>query len=294
MRDGFLKIRSVPVLAALFALIAVALPLGCGAPARKPSDVGDMFMREPAKLQEVATRLCDALAASTESPSLRSVKLSASNCRAVDQKTQELSKTKELDFVKIDQRRMQTIEGNRASDPNGVLFVQTRGQVWLNHSMIRLAQKLVHAIRDAEENGTSAILPNLNASAREGDVVRLEFKELKKTTLDASGTRLSSAVELTGRGAVSLNNVITTEGRIFDDSIALEINTREDAPFETSLLQRLNAVVLIIPYGNDVYVDMVIELRLHSIGVDKLVSEQVTAALSTGVKAGLDALIKLD
>ena len=253
-----------------------------------------MFLREPEKLREVAGRLCDALGASAEAPSLRSVKLSASDCRAVDQKPQDLSQTKELDFVKIDQKHMQVIDGNRVSDPSGLLYVQTRGQVWLNRSMMHLAQKLIRAIRDAEANGTSAILPNLNASVRDSDVVHLEFKEIKKTTLDETGTRLSSAVELTGRGAVTINNVITTEGRIFDDSIALEINTREDAPFETSLLQRLNAVVMIIPYNNDVYVDMVIELRLHSLGVDKLVSEQVTSALSTGVKAGLDALIKLD
>lgn len=279
-----------------FALpVAVGLlAFGCGAPARKPSDVGDMFQREPQKLREVAAKLCDSLASATGAPSLRSVKLSASDCGAVDQKTQELSQTSELDFVKIDEKRLRSLESGPASDPTGVLFVQTRGQVWLNHSMLRLAQKLIGAIRDAEANGTSAILPNLNASAKDDSIVKLEFKELKKTTLDETATRLSSAVELNGRGAVTINNVITTEGRIFDDSIALEINTREDAPFEKSLLQRLNAVVLIIPYGNDVYVDMVIELRIHSLGVDKLVSEQVSAALSTGVKAGLDALIKLD
>ncbi len=291
MRAWLVKIRWALAPAALLVL---ALPFGCGAPSRKPSDVGDMFLREPEKLREVAGRLCDALGASAEAPSLRSVKLSASDCRAVDQKPQDLSQTKELDFVKIDQKHMQVIDGNRVSDPSGLLYVQTRGQVWLNRSMMHLAQKLIRAIRDAEANGTSAILPNLNASVRDSDVVHLEFKEIKKTTLDETGTRLSSAVELTGRGAVTINNVITTEGRIFDDSIALEINTREDAPFETSLLQRLNAVVMIIPYNNDVYVDMVIELRLHSLGVDKLVSEQVTSALSTGVKAGLDALIKLD
>ena|GEM_PF-1355928 len=291
MRRWCVKIRWVFAPAAFLAL---ALPFGCGAPTRKPSDVGDMFLLEPEKLREVAGRLCDALGASTEAPSLRSVKLSASDCRAVDQKAQDLSKTKELDFVKIDQKHMQVIDGNQVTDPNGLLYVQTRGQVWLNRSMMHLAQKLIHAIRDAEQNGTSAILPNLNASASESDVVRLEFKELKKTTLDQTGTRLSSAVELTGRGAVTINNVITTEGRIFDDSIALEINTREDAPFEKSLVQRLNAVVMIIPYNNDVYVDIVIELRLHSLGVDKLVSGQVTSALSAGVKAGLDALIKLD
>ncbi|NBQ54176.1 MAG: hypothetical protein EBU49_11440 [Proteobacteria bacterium] len=85
-----------------------------------------------------------------------------------------------------------------------------------------------------------------------------------------------------------------TEGRIFNDSIALEVNTREDSPFEKSLLKRMNAVVLIIPFGEDVYVDMVVDLHINSFGADRLVAEQVTYALAVGIKAGLDALIKLD
>ena len=272
-------------------LVAAAIPFGCGAPSKKPSDVVGMFTQEPQKLREVASSLCDLLAAATEAPSLSSVKLTSNQCRAVDEKPQELAQAKELEFVKIDEKKLQS---EQANDPNSVLFIQTRGQVWLNHSMLRLGQKLIRAIREAQENGTSAILPNMNASASQSDIVRLEFTEIKKTTLDETGTRLSSAIELKGRGAVTIQNVFVTEGKIFDDSIALEIKTREDSPFEKSLLKRMNAVVLIIPYGEDVYVDMVIDLRIHSLGVDRLVADQVTAALGAGVKAGLDALIKLD
>lgn len=272
-------------------LVAVAIPFGCGAPTKKASDVVGMFQREPQKIREVASGLCEQLADATEAPSLRSVKLTLAQCMAVDEKPQELSQSKELEFVKIDQKRFVSEQSN---DPNPVLYVQTRGQVWLNHSMLRLTQKLIRAIRDAEANGTSAILPNMNASAAESDILRLSFTEIQKTTLDDSGTRLNSSIELTGRGAVTIQNVFVTEGRIFNDSIALEVNTREDSPFEKSLLKRMNAVVLIIPFGDDVYVDMVVDLHINSFGADRLVAEQVTYALAVGIKAGLDALIKLD
>lgn len=275
-----------------FALLVVAaIPFGCGAPTKKASDVVGMFQREPQKLREVASGLCEQLANATEAPSLRSVKLTSAQCMAVDEKPQELSQSKELEFVKIDQKKLVSEQSN---DPNPVLYVQTRGQVWLNHSMLGLTQKLIRAIRDAEANGTSAILPNMNASAAESDILRLAFTEIQKTTLDDSGTRLNSAIELNGRGAVTIQNVFVTEGRIFNDSIALEVNTREDSPFEKSLLKRMNAVVLIIPFGEDVYVDMVVDLHINSFGADRLVAEQVTYALAVGIKAGLDALIKLD
>lgn len=272
-------------------LVAVAIPFGCGAPTKKASDVVGMFQREPQKIREVASGLCEQLADATEAPSLRLVKLTLAQCMAVDEKPQELSQSKELEFVKIDQKRFVSEQSN---DPNPVLYVQTRGQVWLNHSMLRLTQKLIRAIRDAEANGTSAILPNMNASAAESDILRLSFTEIQKTTLDDSGTRLNSSIELNGRGAVTIQNVFVTEGRIFNDSIALEVNTREDSPFEKSLLKRMNAVVLIIPFGDDVYVDMVVDLHINSFGADRLVAEQVTYALAVGIKAGLDALIKLD
>lgn len=272
-------------------LVSVAIPFGCGAPTKKASDVVGMFQREPQKIREVASGLCEQLADATEAPSLRSVKLTLAQCMAVDEKPQELSQSKELEFVKIDQKRFVSEQSN---DPNPVLYVQTRGQVWLNHSMLRLTQKLIRAIRDAEANGTSAILPNMNASAAESDILRLSFTEIQKTTLDDSGTRLNSSIELNGRGAVTIQNVFVTEGRIFNDSIALEVNTREDSPFEKSLLKRMNAVVLIIPFGDDVYVDMVVDLHINSFGADRLVAEQVTYALAVGIKAGLDALIKLD
>ncbi len=280
-------------------LVAAAIPFGCGAPSKKASDVIGMFQREPQKLREVAGGLCDQLAAATEAPSLRLVKLTLSQCMAVDEKSQELSQSKELDFVKIDQKKLVAEQfaqqsGQQSTDPSPVLYVQTRGQVWLNHSMLRLTQKLIRAIRDAEANGTSAILPNMNASAADSDILKLEFAEIKKTTLDESGTRLNSAIELSGRGAFTIQNVFVTEGKIFNDSIALEVNTREDSPFEKSLLKRMNGVVLIIPFGDDVYVDMVIDLHIHSFGADRLVAEHVSYALGVGIKAGLDALIKLD
>jgi hypothetical protein len=274
------------------ALVVVhAFLASCGAPSKKAGEVISLFKREPDKLQEVARGLCEQLANATEAPSLKSVKLSEQDCAAVGLRTQELTTASQLDFANIDEQRLRA--GESAGSP-GVLYVQTRGQVWLNQPMLALAQKLIRAIKDAQANGTSALLPNMNASAAESEVVKLDFREIQKTTLDETGKRLSAVVELNGRGAAQIHNVIVTEGRIFNDSIALEINTREDRAFEDSILQRLNAVVLIIPYGNDVYVDMVIDLRIHSLGIDRLMSDQISNALGTGVKAGLDALAKLE
>jgi len=172
--------------------------------------------------------------------------------------------------------------------------VQTRGQVWLNRPMLQVAQKLVSAARRAQETGDSVLLPNMNASAAESDVVHLSFKEIKKTEIDPTGKHISAVIELKGRGAVTIDNVIATEGRVFDESMAFEINTREDRPFEQSIFQRMNAVVLVIPDGNDVYVDMVLDLYIHSLGMDRLLTEQISQTLSTGVKATLEALTKLE
>ena len=66
-------------------LLAAAIPFGCGAPTKKASDVVGMFQREPQKLREVASGLCEQLADATEAPSLRSVKLTLAQCMAVDE-----------------------------------------------------------------------------------------------------------------------------------------------------------------------------------------------------------------
>ena len=118
-------------------LIAVAIPFGCGAPTKRPRDLIGMFKREPEKLRGIAASLCDQLAVATDGPSLRNVKLTADQCRAVGEKTQELSQARQLDFVKIDEKKLRSAQTN---DPNAVLYIQTRGQVWLNHSMLKLAQ----------------------------------------------------------------------------------------------------------------------------------------------------------
>lgn len=268
----------------------------CGAPSKRAGDVTQMFKRQPERLRQIASGLCDMLASSGQSPTLKHVKLNPVDCVKVDTNSRELDSAAALDFTNVDQKMFKPgtpSSGDTASGP-GVLYVQTRGQVWLNRPMLQLAQKLVSSARRAQETGDSVLLPNMNASAAESDVVKLSFKEIKKTEIDPTGRHISAVIELSGRGAVTINNVITTEGQVFDESMAFEINTREDRPFEQSIFQRMNAVVLVIPYGDDVYVDMVLDLYIHSLGVDRLLTEQISQTLSTGVKATLEALTKLE
>jgi hypothetical protein len=278
--------------AALFAVILTA----CGAPSQRAGDVVHLFKPQTEKLREVAANLCSQLASSDSAPSLKKVKLTEGDCLKVDVNSRELTSAAALDFTNVEQKILQTgsaAGGSTASGP-GVLYLQTRGQVWLNRPMLQLAQRLVAAAREAQATGGSSLLPNMNTSAAQNDIVKVSFKEIKKTEIDATGKHITAAVELTGKGVVAVNNVITTEGHIFDDSLAFEINSREDRTFEQSIFQRMNAIVLVIPYGNDVYIDMVMDLYVHSLGADKLLTEQISQTLSTSIKASLDALRKLE
>ncbi len=282
--------------AAFFLLSFIALGASCGAPTQRAGRVVNLFKPQPEKLREVAANLCSQLAAADSAPSLKRVKLSESDCGKVDINSRELTSSSALDFTNVEQKILQTgsaAGGATASGP-GILYLQTRGQVWLNRPMLQLAQKLIAAARQAQESGGSSLLPNMNASASQNEIVKVSFKEIKKTQIDETGKHISAAVELTGKGVVSVNNVIATEGQVFDDSLAFEINSSEDRTFEKSIFQRMNAIVLVIPYGNDVYVDMVIDLYVHSLGADKLLTEQISQTLSTSIKASLDALGKLE
>lgn len=277
-----------------------ALLTSCGAPTRRPSDVAGMFKRDTELLRDVAGRLCRDMAKSVEAPSLSVVRMSVAECAQVDENSQEFLRSDQLTFlqIKTDQLTPEPAtdglsDNNFGDGSDRVLYVQTRGQLWLNKSMMQLAQKMMSAFSSAQDNGTSALLPAINAAAAADPFVKMSFRELAATTVDMDAKKFTSRIEVSGAGLAKTKNVLVSKGMILEEAIAVEIASDGSPTFEESLLNRMNAVVMIIPFGNDVYVDMTMDLRIHSLGVDRLLAEQLSASLGTSVRATLNAVMAL-
>lgn len=293
----------VPAVRKIVILFVTAfLVSSCGAPTRRPADVAGMFKREAELLRDVAARLCRQLAASAEAPSLSTVKLTASQCAGVDEHSQEFSKGGQLKFVQIKTDQMildPDTPSNLNSDLAGgspserLLYVQTRGQLWLNKSMMQLAQKLMNNLGAPQTAGTSSLLQAINEAAATDPFVKMSFREVDAASVDIEAKKFTSRIEVSGSGLAKTRNVLVSKGMIYNDAIAVEIASEGAPSFEESLLNRMNAIVMIVPFGNDVYVDMTIDLRIHSLGVDRLVAEQLSASLGTSIRATLDAVMNL-
>jgi hypothetical protein len=55
----------------------------------------------------------------------------------------------------------------------------------------------------------------------------------------------------------------------------------------------VSVIALIKPYANDVYVDIVFDVNIHSIGFQDLLTDKISSALGSSMKSALDVLLKL-
>jgi len=276
---------------AVFLALSAGILSHCGARTKSASDVSKIFSKDNQSLGFLLTGLCQKMRARTEAPNMEKAALNDAECSGAGQGSDNYKKVeKSFNFEKL---ATETIKG---SDGNDILHVRTRGKVWLNRNLLDLALRITKAFQ-ARQNGGEDIFAKPDPAGN-GDglanLMKVKTTELQRIEFDVAKRTFAGKINITGEGITKLNNDIAIVGQLFSDSIGININTTKEAAFSESLVKNVNAIGIVTPYANDVYVDITFDMSIHSIGLQSTVSDKINSALGSSLKKILDTLLKLE
>ena len=260
------------------ALILLAmLPLGCGAPSKDAGAVMDIFSLAPASLQQKTTDLCASLGQRSAQPTLQKLDLDDQNCAdagsiAVDFKTAKSFNVKMFDS---------------ATSPTATkdsMIINMRSQVWLGTKFLTFALTMLSRMQDGSlisQNGdASSLLDDKNGSGDTmSNLLKPQIKEIEAPTIDMTSMTFAAKISFQAQGIVTVNNNIDLAGGIIGDAVALTIVTPAEAGEKDSFLRSFSLLVLIIPYADDVYLDMFVRAKIFDLGIKSLLPDVTGTAL---------------
>ena len=270
---------------------ALILFCGCGARTKSAADVSGIFSGNSISLNGLMTGLCQNLRNRADQPNMSKASLSDEECaRSGNGADNYKTVTEKFYFEGLES------QVNKESGKD-VLHIKTRGKVWLNQNILNLALKLTKAFQ-ARKNGGADPFSKPTPAGAGGDklasLIKTKVTELKKIEFDQATKSFGGKINLTAEGLATLNNDIEIIGQIFAESIAINVNSSNQVDFKSSLIRDVNAVGIITPYANDVYLDVTFEINVHSIGLNNLLTSKIESALGGALKSILDSLLKID
>jgi hypothetical protein len=267
-----------------------AMLIGCGAPTRSAGDVAGLFAGSGRTIGERVGEICSLLRERSASPNLEDVKLSDADCQDAGKSAQNYKEVKEFAFQGISK---DSVAGEKVGE--SVLRVHTRGQFWLNHSLLGLAGLMASALEGqaAAEVGVEKTFESSSGNNEMANIAKASTTLLRKPEFNRETMEFSTAIKLKLKGLLTAENDLEIAGKLVDNAIAVRVETTEKTPYEKSLFEGLTVVAIVVPYAGDVYVDLSFDFRVHSVGLDSVVATQVGTALGGIVKNGLDGLLQL-
>jgi hypothetical protein len=274
------------------AVIGATLILsGCGARTKSASEVSGIFKNQDAlSLGASFSSLCDNVRARTEVPNMSKASLSEAECADAGKNADNYKAVK-----KAFQFEGLTNEVNKLAGKD-VLHIRTRAKVWLNASILDLALKLTKALKARENGGEDIFAKPSKGGAGDGldNLLKVAVKEIKKIEFNQTDRSFGGKVNISASGLAKLNNDIEIGGQLLANSVALNVNSTASADFRDSLVKDVNVTGIITPYAGDVYVDIVFEINIHSIGLNNFLFDKINSALGSTLKTALDGLLKLE
>jgi hypothetical protein len=292
-------------------LAICGLLLSCGAPQKSADKTQSLFDSTPS-LQTIETSLCSSIATRTEAPTLKGLDFDLQNCQRAGLGAVDFAKIKSFVFVNVDgtatapdstsalpaylAESTQTNTDSTLSsavDEDDIPYTnrQMRAQVWLNRPFLNMAGGLTDFIKVKQaSDGGAVALPDQSKSAF-AEVSKTALVLTKAPTLNLDGFNFSMDLQLNVSGLVTVSQALKLDGKMVDNNFPLVIRSVKNAPYSNSLIRDMKIVMLIIPYANDVYVDIFTDLRVYNIGMQVVVDQQLNAFLGVTLKSMLDALI---
>jgi hypothetical protein len=276
-----------PTLAVVSALLLLS---SCGARLKTASEVSGIFSKQDSMaLGSVVTDLCQKVRAREQAPNMSKASLNDTECARAGENADNYKTVEKAFFFEG-----LTSEINKESGKD-VLRLRARAKVWLNQNILDLALKLTKALKERTEGGGDIFAQPATTEGGGGleNLIKITTKELQRVEFKQSDRSFKGALNISGSGLVTINNDIEIIGQIFSDSIAVNINSTKSQEFKESILKDANIIALIKPYAGDVYVDIVFDVNIHSVGFQGLITDKINTALGSSLKTALDSLLKI-
>lgn len=263
------KRPSVTLYRTLILMMTATWMTGCGAPTKSSSEVKSS-LEEAKTLDQKLSSLCaalagrdDALLTETTEARCQNAGVAASNLGLGEpmkfQGTYSESKT----------------EGD-------VLTLETRGQGWMNASLLGLSAKLLNKFT-ADESGLfsgsiSGDALTLDTSTL-GDLATVDVNFIQDPSFDMEKLQFSTSLSVKISGILTVDADFEFGGGIVDRRIVAVGKTTRAS--DQSMLKAVNFSVFIIPHASDIYLDSFTNIQIVNIGLASLLQEQVDRIMET-------------
>jgi hypothetical protein len=276
----------------VFALAIALSASNCGAPTKTAGEVAGIFDGNSQALGLKMAALCNKLQArpADQQPSLQNFKITNEDCLNAGSGLQ--NNVSGLKEVKFDKFKAQNVVISQSNPNEKVQNFDIRIQLWLNKSILGIVSKFSDILKQSSQNGTTnSILPASSNSgmAAGSELITSQITMVQPVKFDLERKEFSAVIDLKATGIANIEHRITAAGQLVDNAIALTIIS-DKQPYEKSLLNDIKIAAIIIPYANDIYIDVMIDANVHSIGVDGLVEDNLKKTISGLIKTGLDLL----
>ncbi len=254
---------------------------GCGARLKSADAVSSNFASAKSLGDKVGA-LCTTLRERKKPPYLADIDLADDACTRAGQQAQDVktlvAKNENIGFsaIRSDGEKFSTSTTGLGGEQTQRL--QTRVELWLNRSILGIVRLLLPMLKDKSKGGL------LGDSAAQDDE-EFKIKVIGEPEFDAKEFKFAATIELTSRkednGQVDISNRVKVTAQLFDKQYgAATVETTEDTPKEKSFIKSAKVLLLMVPHDQDIYLDIVTDITLHSFGVNEAVKNQFLTTLS--------------
>ena len=276
----FTKITNVFLLSSLL--------VACGAQLDSASDVKGLFNAPPKSLGQMAAEICGDIAARDTAPSTKSFELvKPGDCRDAGVRALGLNDAKS--FVFTDE-----LPGATVTEANDKVFKKAmRGQLWLNRQMSDLIP-LFAGMMSGGKPIKKGIIDLPSSVAKFDGLITPEISLLDDPKIDADNLTINAPLHVKTTGVVKMELDIYINAKIFGNGVAVTISTNKPEPaYEQSLIKSIEAFVYVVPYAEDIYIDMSAGFKMYDLGTGGLIDKTLNTLAGSGLKSMLDALMKI-
>lgn len=270
--------------------LSMTCVMACGARTKSANEVANIFSAKSNSLDYRFVELCQQIRSRTEIPNMSKASLTDEEC-ATAGKEADNYRTVEKKF------NFQGLESQISKvDGKDVLNIKTRAKIWLNSNIINLAVKLSKALQQRAAGGGDVFGKPDPAGGGDklSNLIKVSVTELKKIEFNVAEKSFAGRINIAAEGIAKLKNDIDINGKLFSDSVALNIASVGSAEFKDSILRDISALAIVTPFANDIYVDITFDLNIHSVGLASVITTNLQSALGSALKKGLDSLLKIE
>jgi|GEM_PF-2360377 len=261
-------------------LMQTALVSSCGAPTKSSEQVSGGLN---ATASDRLGTICANLQNSEQALITGLKRFQPTTCATGAVKKQRLTRTLALDEPLLDKVTRQV--GTTADEK--VLDISASATVQMGISFARFAAQLGKAMNESEYSNKPLFDPNKqppNLGTLQ-DLMQMETTEPRKLKFDDTRKSFAGAIDVKNKTKtipkINLNLEIT--GKILDDSVAVRFTSSGSKPYEQSLVEKIQGLILLVPYDNDVLAYLYVDASVHQIlQGEKSMLDQVAKALGGG------------